>query len=119
MFGDFIKQERIKAGLSLRAFCKSIDYDASNWSKVERGKLPPPHDKDTLLKIAIVLNIEENTDKWQELKDKASIDAGIIPEDLLSDTEMLKKLPMFFRTLRSERPDQKDIDKLINNGGDI
>ena len=42
MFGKFIKERRIEKGLTLREFCKLIEVDASNWSKIERGLLSPP-----------------------------------------------------------------------------
>jgi len=48
-----------------------------------------------------------------ELKDKAAVDAGIIPKDLLTDQETLNSLPMFFRTVRSEKPTPEELDKLI------
>jgi hypothetical protein len=47
------------------------------------------------------------------MKDLANIDAGIIPEDIRSDERVLKLLPMFFRTLRSDKPTPEELDKLI------
>ena len=96
MFGEFIKEGRIAKGISLREFCKRMEMDASNWSKVERGLLAPPQDEERLM------------------KDKANIDAGIIPKDILSDEKVLNSLPIFFRTIRSEKPTPEDLDKLIN-----
>ena len=52
MFGEFIKKRRIDKGLGLREFCKQIEMDASNWSKVERGVLSPPQDEEKLRNIA-------------------------------------------------------------------
>ena len=115
MFGEFIKQERIKSGLSLREFCRRISCDASNWSKIERGKLTPPQDEETLKLIASVLNIDTDPVQWQDLTDKAHIDAGIIPPDILSDEEVVKALPLFFRTLRSEKPAEEELNKLIED----
>ena len=114
MFGEFIKERRIAKGISLREFCKRIEIDASNWSKVERGLLAPPQDKQKLRKIAQVLGIKFGSPLWKEMKDKANIDAGIIPEDILSDEKVLNSLPLFFRTIRSEKPTPEDLDKLIN-----
>jgi len=114
MFGEFIKQRRIAAGISLREFCKRTETDASNWSKVERRLLAPPQDEEKLRKIARVLDIKIGSPLWKELKDKANIDAGIIPEDILSDERVLNSLPMFFRTIRSEKPTPEELDKLIN-----
>ena len=114
MFGEFIKEKRIEKGISLREFCKRIEIDASNWSKVERGLLAPPQDAEKLKKIAQALNIRVGSPLWEEMKDKANIDAGIIPEDILSDEEVLNSLPLFFRTIRSEKPTPDELDKLID-----
>jgi transcriptional regulator with XRE-family HTH domain len=113
MFGEFIKERRIAKGISLREFCKRMEIDASNWSKVERGLLAPPQDEEKLRKIARVLDIKIGSPLWKEMKDKANIDAGIIPEDILSDEKVLNSLPIFFRTIRSEKPTPEDLDKLI------
>ena len=113
MFGEFIKERRINKGISLREFCKRTEIDASNWSKVERGLLPPPQDEERLKTIAQVLGIKVNSTLWKELKDMANIDAGIIPQDILSDKKVLNSLPVFFRTVRSEKPTPEELDKLI------
>jgi len=114
MFGEFIKERRINKSISLREFCKRVEIDASNWSKVERGLLAPPQDEERLRKIARVLDIKFGSALWKEMKDKANIDAGIIPNDILSDEKLLNSLPMFFRTIRSEKPTPEELDKLIN-----
>jgi transcriptional regulator with XRE-family HTH domain len=113
MFGEFIKSLRIERDIGLREFCRRLSIDASNWSKVERGLLSPPQDKDKLDQIAGVLNVEKGSELYNELTDKASIAAGIIPKDILSDKETLNSLPMFFRTVRSEKPTPEELEKLI------
>jgi len=114
MFGEFIKERRIAKSISLREFCKRLEIDASNWSKIERGLLAPPQDQERLKGIAQVLGIKFGSALWKDMKDKANIDAGIIPEDILSDEKVLNSLPMFFRTIRSEKPTPEDLDKLID-----
>lgn len=114
MFGEFIKSLRIERDMGLREFCRRLSVDASNWSKIERGILAPPQDEEKLRQIAEILGIEKDFELYAELKDKASIDAGIIPKDLLSDHETLNALPMFFRTVRSEKPTAEELEKLIN-----
>jgi len=113
MFGEFIKSLRIERDIGLREFCRRLSIDASNWSKVERGVLAPPQDEGKLDQIAEVLNIEKDSELYNELTDKASIDAGIIPKDILSDQETLSALPLFFRTVRSEKPTPEELEKLI------
>jgi transcriptional regulator with XRE-family HTH domain len=88
--------------------------DASNWSKIERGLLAPLQDEDKLKNIARVLGIKIGSDTWKEMRDLANIDAGIIPDDIRSDAEILKALPMFFRTIRSDKPTAEELDKLID-----
>jgi transcriptional regulator with XRE-family HTH domain len=114
MYGEFIKEIRLNKGMSLREFCKLTEIDASNWSKIERGLLAPPQDEEKLKRIAKVLGIKSGSETWKEMKDLANIDAGIIPEDIRSDQEVLKALPMFFRTIRSDKPTAEELDKLID-----
>jgi transcriptional regulator with XRE-family HTH domain len=114
MFGKFIKERRIKKELTLREFCKLIEVDASNWSKIERGLLAPPRSDYKLRKIAEILEIPVGSDLWFEMKDRAELDTGNIPSDIRSDKELIGQLPMFFRTIRSEKPSAEELDKLID-----
>lgn len=104
MFGSLIKDKRNSQGISLREFCRRIGTDSSNWSKTERGLLYPPREEGTLGKIAKILGIEVGSREWLELKDKAYIDAGRIPADILSDARLVQLLPSLFRALRNEKP---------------
>lgn len=114
MFGDFIKQKRLEKELSLREFCKQLNEDASNWSKIERGKLAPPQDEQKLEKIAQMLGIERDSGDWEKLTDLASIDAGKIPEFLKTDKEVMQALPVFLRTIGSVKPTPEELEELIN-----
>lgn len=112
LFGEFTKEQRSVKRLGLREFCLAAEYDPSNWSKIERGILPPPQDKDTLLKVAGALGIVENSQDWNSLVDFSAVDAGRIPEYVLEDQELLKKLPVFFRTITGKKPTREDLIKL-------
>ena len=110
-FATFVKGERLKKDLSLRKICKALKLDPSNWSKVERGKLPPPQEEAILNSIGELLELtEEDTGK---LKDYACLDKGLIPPDILSNEELSKSLPLFFRTLRNEKPTTEELRKEI------
>ena len=110
-FGAFIKDARIRTGLTLRAFCRIMNADPGNWSKIERGMLPPPKSKKVLKEIAKALKLGEDSDEWHALFDLASI--SFIPSDLLDDKSVIEKLPVFFRTLRGERPAREELENLI------
>ena len=113
MFGELIKEKRLRQGISLRQFSRLVGFDAGNWSKVERGLLNPPRREETLKKIAKILGIKTGSEAWKEMKDKAHIDAGRIPQDVLSDTKLVDSLPMFFRTFRNAKPTPKELNQLI------
>jgi len=70
--------------------------------------------QEKLKKIARALGIKIGSETWREMKDMANIDAGIIPDDIRSNGEVLKALPMFFRTIRSDKPTVEELDKLID-----
>jgi len=113
MFGEYVKQKRVEKRLSLREFCRQVNEDASNWSKIERGKNVPPQDQKKLEKIAEILGIDQKSQDWNTLVDAASIDAGKIPSYLLDNQDVVKSLPIFFRTIGSIKPTEEDISKLI------
>src|SRR4030042_2124269 len=99
MFGEFVKEKRISLDMTLREFCRNLDEDPSNWSKIERGLMSPPKDEEKLKKIAKILKIKKNTQDYLMLLDSSKTDSGIIPDYIMSDKEVLDSLPIFFRTL--------------------
>ncbi len=111
-FGDLLWDLRTKKELTLREICELVNYDPSNWSKIERGRLSPPSDRAVLLKWAKALGLT-NKIEIENFVDLAQVSQGIIPEDILSQKDAVGYLPAFFRTLRNERPTQEEICKLI------
>lgn len=111
-FGSILKELRIQKDLSLRDTCKLTQYDPSNWSKIERGLISPPSNEKVLRKWAKVLGLDNKQD-IQSFIDRAVLAQGMIPEDILSNDDVVKYLPAFFRTLRNKKPTKEEIDKLI------
>lgn len=103
--------KRIAAGLTLREFCRLTGFDASNWSKIERNLLPPPQSRSVLESIASVLSIVPDSQVYKELMDLAALSS--VPEDLI-EPEILEQLPVFFRTVRGEKPTEEELKTLIN-----
>lgn len=110
-FGEFVKDSRVKRGVTLREFCRKMGWDASNWSKVERGANPPPKSPTILSKIADQLGFPKKSEDRQTLFDLAAI--SFIPASLLDDQSLIEKLPIFFRTVRGEKPSREDLEALI------
>ena len=112
-FGKLLKKTRTEKKLSLREICKEVNYDPSNWSKIERGKLSPPSDEKILVLWAKKLGITKTSQEYSEFIDLAIISQGIIPADVLSQENVVEYLPAFFRTLRNKKPTKEEIDNLI------
>ena len=87
--------------------------DASNWSKIERGLLSPPQDEEKLRRIGELIGIEQGSDEWQAMKDLSRIGAQMLPEDIATDRRIVNALPLFFRTVRSDKPTAEELDRLI------
>jgi transcriptional regulator with XRE-family HTH domain len=113
-FGEFVREKRLAVNLSLREFCELAELDPSNWSKIERGRLPVLDNREKLEQIAELVGIERGTRDWQEFFNLAYIAQHRIPEEFYSDEEVLAALPIFFRTISGEnKPTPEELDKLI------
>ena len=112
VFGQFFKKMRLRTGLSLRQFCLEHGLDPGNISKLERGLASPPQSKEKLEEYARYLGIEKNSDDWYNFFDYAAASTGRIPPDVMSDEELVKKLPFVFRTLRGQKLSPEKLNHL-------
>jgi transcriptional regulator with XRE-family HTH domain len=112
-FGQYIKELRLARDITLRAFCAASGYESSNYSKVERGLLPPPSEPAKLEPFRVALGLSKEASEWRELTRLASLDRGEIPRHILSDKELVGKLPAFFRTLEGDPVDESTLNELI------
>ena len=111
-FKQLFKKYRIKKG-TVRQFAKENDYDIAYISRLENGITMPPKDVKKLKKICLALGLIEGSNEWQEFVDAASIVKNELPEDFKNDAQALTMLPAFYRTLRNEKLDKKEAEKLI------
>jgi transcriptional regulator with XRE-family HTH domain len=101
-FGEWLRNCREKADLSLRAFALKAGIDPGNLSKYERGVLPAPQDPETLARIGKALRFGKGTSEMQELQDIAAASSGHIPPDLANDPQVVQRMPLLFRTARGK-----------------
>ena len=113
-FGEFFKHLRKKKKITLREFCLQASADPGNISRIERGAMPPPQDTDILKRYAKALGIEFGSNDWYIFFDLAAANRGIVPKDLMSDSEVVRMLPAFFRTLRGQKPTKEEMRKLAD-----
>ena len=111
-FGRYFEQLRQEQGLTLRMFCKKASCDPANISRMERGLIQPPKGREILEKYAEALGLVEGSDEWYKFFDLAAADQGIVPQDIMADAELVKVLPVFFRTLRGQKPTKAEMVKL-------
>jgi transcriptional regulator with XRE-family HTH domain len=114
-FAKYLKQLRLATGLSLREFCLEHGIDPGNYSRLERGLFPPPQRDELLEKYASALGLERGSDNWLQLFDLAAASRGHLPKDLLTDEELLDKLPALFRTLRGSAIEPSKLDDFIDD----
>jgi transcriptional regulator with XRE-family HTH domain len=112
-FGTLLKKHRQNAGQTLREFCLKHGFDAGNFSRLERGRFPPPHKEELLERYALALGLSRGSDEWIEFFDAAAAGRGEIPRDLLDDAQLVAKLPLLFRTLRGKQVPPDKLEALI------
>lgn len=112
-FGEMLKRLRMAKEITLREFCMNNNFDPGNYSRIERGLFPPPQKREITEKYAVALGVTEGSDDWIQLFDLAAASRGELPKDLVEDPELLKKLPVLFRTLRGSSVSGDSIDGLI------
>lgn len=112
-FGEFFKTKRLERRVTLRQFASVHKLDPGNLSKMERGLLPPPQNKEKLEEYAGFLGIKKGSDDWYEFFDLAATETGRIPAEILSDEEVMSQLPLLFRTFRGQKVPAEKLEKLI------
>ena len=112
--GNFSKAFGKKKRITLREFCIRASADPANISRLERSAMPPPQDTEILERYAKALDIKGGSNDWYTFFDLAAANRGIIPKDLMSDHEVVKMLPAFFRTLRDQKPTEDEMRKLAD-----
>jgi transcriptional regulator with XRE-family HTH domain len=112
-FGELFEALRQRNRFTLREFCRRAEADPGNISLMERGAMLPPKDTDILVRYARTLGLKEGSRDWHMFFDLAALAQGKVPEDLLSDQEVVKILPVFFRTLRGQKPTREEMNLLV------
>jgi len=112
-FGPYVRELRTRGRVTLREFCTRYGHDPSNWSKVERGELPPVQDRKTLEQWASQLGLIKGSDEWHKFFDLAFLERGKIPDDLLSNEELVAALPLFFRTIRGNKNTSDQLERIV------
>lgn len=108
-FAACFKTLRKEKQITLRAFCDAAGADPGSISRMERGGTIPPQDRDILTRYAQVLGLLEGSAEWYQFFGLAAAGRGMIPQDLMDDGALVKQVPAIFRTLRGQKPTEKEL----------
>ncbi|MGC4044829.1 MAG: helix-turn-helix transcriptional regulator [Armatimonas sp.] len=112
LFGRHMRALREQRKISLRAFCLVANIDFAAYGRIERGVAAPPHDE-KLGPYCSALGLHVEAPEWREALRLAAISREEIPPGLLSDEEVLRKLPVLFPALEGEPVSDEILDELI------
>lgn len=82
VFGDYIRQVRIKKDIQMNDFARQLGISPAYWSRIERGMEKPPKDE-LIEQAAQILGIE---------LDDAYAEANRLPPDLRDDVRQVVRL---------------------------
>ena len=113
-FGSFFKAKGIKKGLTLRQFCEEYSFDPGNISKLERDLLPAPQADDKIKAYAKALGLKAGNDDYLEFFDLATASNRSFVVKNITDVDLLKRLPVLFRTLDKKDLTEEKLERIIN-----
>ncbi len=111
-FGEFLRAERLKAGLGLRAFAEAAGLQPSNLSSIEHGRIAPPQDRRSLDRLADLLGFAEGSDQRAKLFDLAVRGKDRPPADIAAFAAKTPGVPALLRTLENRRLGKGEIERL-------
>jgi len=113
-FGEFLKERRLKTGLSLREFARRIGMQPSNYCNVENDILPPPPE-DTLERISVVLGLKPGATDYAEFFDLAAKKRDAVPADIERIIKQNKLIPVMLRTVENEKVTESQLRGIIED----
>lgn len=112
-FGRFYRAKRKERGMTLRSYCRENGFEPAYISRLERGIVPPPRSRSARELHARALGLKEESEEWYAFFDLADLCGGRMPERLMEDEEVLRLVPLFFRTARKSGLGAQDLRRLI------
>lgn len=112
-FGQMLKKIRVEeADIGLRAFANMIDMKPSNLSNIERGRIPPPANKEAIDKICDALGLATNDPRRDNLFDLAAVAAHRIPADVAETIKENPGVPVLVRTVANKQLSEEKLKEL-------
>jgi len=112
-FGGLLKKIRLEeAKIGLRAFAELVDWQPSNLSNLERGRLKPPTDARTITNICDTLGLSEDDPRRAKLFDLAAKEKNTVPGDVALVIKEQPGIPVLIRAVANRRLDDDKLKEL-------
>jgi len=112
-FGELLRERRKELRLGLREFAQRAGMDPGNLSKIERGRLGAPQSEEILDRICEALEWGRDSEEACNLKDRAAVENGQIPAEILGDEVVMEKVPLLLRTVQNKQLEPEQLERLI------
>lgn len=113
-FGNLLRQIRLEeAKVGLRAFAELIDWQPSNLSNLERGRVAPPADPETIRDICDALGLSVDDPRRTEFFDLAARKG--VPADVAEAMEEQPGLPVLVRAVANRRLEDEELRELAEH----
>jgi len=114
-FGSLLKKLRLEeAKKGLRAFAELIDWQASNLSNLERGRIPPPASHKSIMDICDALGLSADDPRRTELIDLAARERNAVPGDVAEAIKEQPGIPVLVRAVASRRLEDDQLRDLAD-----
>ena len=112
-FGMLLKKLRVEeANIGLRAFSDLINMKPSNLSNIERGRIPPPANREAIDNICNALGLAKTDPRRDELFDLAARAKNRIPADVADAVKEQPGIPVLVRTVANKQLSERKIREL-------
>jgi transcriptional regulator with XRE-family HTH domain len=112
-FGALLKKLRVEeADIGLRAFADLINMKPSNLSNMERDRIPPPANRETIDRIGDALGLPIGDPRRNELFDLAAKAKNRIPADVAEAVKEQPGIPVLVRTVANKQLSEEKLKEL-------
>jgi transcriptional regulator with XRE-family HTH domain len=114
-FGSLLKKLRLEeAKKGLRAFAELIDWQPSNLSNLERGRISPPAGHKSIMDICDALGLSADDLRRTELIDLAARERNAVPGDVAEAIKEQHGIPVLVRAVASRRLEDDQLRDLAD-----
>jgi transcriptional regulator with XRE-family HTH domain len=112
-FGEFLKEQMKKAGLTSRRAALDAGMQPSNYCRMENGALKPPQDADRLKALHRALKLEADAERSARFYDLVAKANHATPLDLAEIISRDEAIPLMLRTIGNRRLREDEIEGII------